>query len=54
MAWALCSKRQKDTSGSIITVDEDSDDYKQHGNTTESTNGTEEVPSSVGSSTCRE
>ena len=31
MTWAsTCSKRQKDTSGSSITVDEDSDDGKQH------------------------
>ena len=55
MAWASTfSKRQKDTSGLIITVDEDSDDDERYGNTTETPNGDEEVQSSVCSSACRE
>ena len=54
MAWASCSNRQEDTPVSIITVGEGSDDDKRHGNTTENANCGKEVPSSVGSWTCRE
>ena len=53
MASASCSKRQKDTSDSTITVDEDSNNDEWHGNTTESANDNE-VTFSVGCSTCRE